>query len=304
MVAAGGHFLLDILGLIPGYGIPFDAMNAIWYAKEGRPTLAAISLIGMVPLVGHASTIGKVGTNAIKILPKVSKASKMAPKVNLLRKGAKAGTAAYSKGPVGSSARFIENVAADVQIMFGLKSFRKNTMWKTIFKMLDEKDSAMGSYNDEIKGVIEKAGGDPSDPETQKILFQLAQHVGNDAKSGGGGEFSAGPGAAELTAASKETVMEFAPWLIKGMATAGAGTAALAGASAMSDGDEEVDAPDEEGGERAEEPKSISATEPKTDKSVAPEENSFASLAKMVSQGDEKQKNDIAGFFGNLLLNK
>lgn len=57
--SAVGHFLLDIVGLIPGLGEPADGLNAAWYLAEGNTTDAAISAAGMVPFVGWFSVGGK-----------------------------------------------------------------------------------------------------------------------------------------------------------------------------------------------------------------------------------------------------
>lgn len=57
--SAVGHFLLDIVGLIPGLGEPADGLNAAWYLSEGNTTDAALSGAGMIPFVGWFSVGGK-----------------------------------------------------------------------------------------------------------------------------------------------------------------------------------------------------------------------------------------------------
>ena len=54
-----GHFGLDMIGLLPGLGEAADALNAVWYASEGRTLDAALSSMGMVPFGGIAATIGR-----------------------------------------------------------------------------------------------------------------------------------------------------------------------------------------------------------------------------------------------------
>lgn len=48
-----GHFVLDVLGLIPVVGVVFDAANAIWYTTEGDYVNAAISAVAAVPGAGY-----------------------------------------------------------------------------------------------------------------------------------------------------------------------------------------------------------------------------------------------------------
>lgn len=52
-----GHVILDIAGLIPGWGEPADLANALWYAEDEQYLNSALSLISMVPELGDA--IGK-----------------------------------------------------------------------------------------------------------------------------------------------------------------------------------------------------------------------------------------------------
>ena len=57
--SAVGHFLLDIVGMIPGFGEPADGLNAAWYLAEGNTTDAALSGAGMIPIAGWFSVGGK-----------------------------------------------------------------------------------------------------------------------------------------------------------------------------------------------------------------------------------------------------
>lgn len=54
------HLLLDIIGLIPGFGEVADGINAIFYAIEGDYVTAGISAAAMLPIAGWVATGGKV----------------------------------------------------------------------------------------------------------------------------------------------------------------------------------------------------------------------------------------------------
>jgi len=60
------HYVLDIVGLIPGAGEFVDLLNGGVYLLEGNPTDASISFAGMLPIGGQLATIGKWGRNALK----------------------------------------------------------------------------------------------------------------------------------------------------------------------------------------------------------------------------------------------
>lgn len=60
-----GHTVLDVGGLVPGWGELADVANAAWYAAEGRYLEAGLSLISVVPVVGDV--IGKGGKLAVKV---------------------------------------------------------------------------------------------------------------------------------------------------------------------------------------------------------------------------------------------
>ena len=47
-----GHTILDVLGFVPGIGVLADLANAIWYYREGNTTMALISAIGALPVLG------------------------------------------------------------------------------------------------------------------------------------------------------------------------------------------------------------------------------------------------------------
>jgi 5-methylcytosine-specific restriction endonuclease McrA len=69
-----GHSALDVAGFIPGYGEPFDAANALWYAGEGDWTNAALSAGAAVPGPGWLATGGKVAHKSGKLTNKIKAA--------------------------------------------------------------------------------------------------------------------------------------------------------------------------------------------------------------------------------------
>jgi hypothetical protein len=63
----GGHFTLDALGLIPGFGEIADGANCAWYFGEDKKVDAGLSCAGMVPFAGWGAAgvkFGKWGTKA------------------------------------------------------------------------------------------------------------------------------------------------------------------------------------------------------------------------------------------------
>ncbi|QTD39540.1 hypothetical protein [Sporosarcina sp. Te-1] len=66
---------LDVFGLIPVIGEPADGINAIIYAARGDTVNATLSVGGMIPFAGWASTGGKPvlkGTDVNKVRNVVS----------------------------------------------------------------------------------------------------------------------------------------------------------------------------------------------------------------------------------------
>jgi len=207
VAAAAGHFILDVIGLVPGVGAPADALNALWYAKEGRHSLAALSLLSMVPGAGQAATGGKYASKAAKLgkyIPKMFKAKKAVKPATGVGK-----TALKSKD-------YTIKAARELQEIMGLKTFKGSLFWKTISSILDEKDNPFGKDSKEIKRVMEKAGGDPADPETQKVVGDLVGHIQHPTPM-------RARGVQGITTASKETIEEFAPWLLSPADAASAG---------------------------------------------------------------------------------
>jgi hypothetical protein len=68
------HLALDVAGLIPGWGEAADLSNAALYASRGKPFMAALSVISMIPVVGDivgkggklATFMAKTGDDAAK----------------------------------------------------------------------------------------------------------------------------------------------------------------------------------------------------------------------------------------------
>ncbi|MGC9443209.1 ALF repeat-containing protein [Streptomyces sp. WG5] len=67
VLSEGGHFSLDVLGLIPGFGEAADGVNCAWYFGEGKKIDAGLSCAGAVPFAGWGAAgvkFGKWGTKA------------------------------------------------------------------------------------------------------------------------------------------------------------------------------------------------------------------------------------------------
>ena len=62
------HTALDIAGLIPGFGIVPDALNAGFYIIEGDWINAGISAAAMIPILGQGATATKQGIRVSKEL--------------------------------------------------------------------------------------------------------------------------------------------------------------------------------------------------------------------------------------------
>ena len=62
-----GHGLLDVAGLIPGFGEPADLLNATWYAVEGDKLNAGLSLAAAAPVVGWGATGAKAANKAKEV---------------------------------------------------------------------------------------------------------------------------------------------------------------------------------------------------------------------------------------------
>ena len=74
-VSNWGHGILDVAGLVPGFGEIFDGLNAAWYAAEGDKANAALSAAAMIPFAGWAATGGKFINKGVKAV-KSAKANK------------------------------------------------------------------------------------------------------------------------------------------------------------------------------------------------------------------------------------
>ena len=56
-----GHAVLDVGGVIPVVGEPFDLLNAAIYTAEGDYENAALASVSAIPLYGYVGTAGKAG---------------------------------------------------------------------------------------------------------------------------------------------------------------------------------------------------------------------------------------------------
>ena len=78
------QFGLDIAGLAPGFGEAADLANAAIYLKRGKPFMAALSVISMIPVVGDV--IGKGGKLAMFMTKSGDDAAKASIKLGGLLK--------------------------------------------------------------------------------------------------------------------------------------------------------------------------------------------------------------------------
>lgn len=60
-----GHTVLDVAGLVPGFGEVADGLNAAWYAAEGDMLNASLSAAAMIPIGGWAATGTKFGLKGL-----------------------------------------------------------------------------------------------------------------------------------------------------------------------------------------------------------------------------------------------
>lgn len=60
------HAILDLGGLVPGAGEPFDIINGSLYSLEGNGRDALLSYAGAAPIAGWAATTGKWAKRALK----------------------------------------------------------------------------------------------------------------------------------------------------------------------------------------------------------------------------------------------
>jgi hypothetical protein len=59
------HYVLDLVGLVPGPGDVADVINAAIYAKEGQYALAALSTLCLIPAIGSAFGAAKIAGKKI-----------------------------------------------------------------------------------------------------------------------------------------------------------------------------------------------------------------------------------------------
>jgi hypothetical protein len=58
------HGVLDVAGLVPGFGEIADGVNALWYLAEGDRVSAGLSAAGAIPILGWGATAAKAGLRA------------------------------------------------------------------------------------------------------------------------------------------------------------------------------------------------------------------------------------------------
>ncbi len=62
VVGGSVHTILDLAGMVPGFGEPADLINAAVYAIEGDYTNATISVVATIPIIGMIGTGGRIVT--------------------------------------------------------------------------------------------------------------------------------------------------------------------------------------------------------------------------------------------------
>ncbi len=67
------QMLLDVIGLVPGFGAPADLLNGLVSAMRGDWWGAGLSLVGVVPIAGEAATAAKIAKNSERYLAGVRK---------------------------------------------------------------------------------------------------------------------------------------------------------------------------------------------------------------------------------------
>jgi hypothetical protein len=67
------QMLLDVVGLIPGFGAPADLLNSLVSAMRGDWLGAGLSLVGVVPIAGEAATAAKIAKNSERYLAGIRK---------------------------------------------------------------------------------------------------------------------------------------------------------------------------------------------------------------------------------------
>jgi len=54
-----GHGVLDVAGLVPGFGEPADLINGLWYTAEGNYIDAGLSFASAIPIAGYGASAAK-----------------------------------------------------------------------------------------------------------------------------------------------------------------------------------------------------------------------------------------------------
>ncbi|MGW1757086.1 RHS repeat-associated core domain-containing protein [Streptomyces mirabilis] len=86
-----GHGVLDVAGLVPGFGEPADLINGLWYTAEGNYIDAGLSYASAIPIAGYGASAAKgaryvnkavdavdTATDTVKAADKVKDAAKNA----------------------------------------------------------------------------------------------------------------------------------------------------------------------------------------------------------------------------------
>jgi YD repeat-containing protein len=106
-----GHAVLDAIGVLDPFGVA-DGINAVWYLSEGNYAGAALSAVGMVPLLGDAAKLGRGAVKgfakkgAVEAAENCGVLVKMQPQELLLRAGKNAAAGAVVGGVIGGSVAY------------------------------------------------------------------------------------------------------------------------------------------------------------------------------------------------------
>lgn len=139
--AGVGHFILDVVGLIPGVGEVADMTNALIYLDEGEYLMAGLSLISVIPEIGDF--IGK-GTKLALWLKNLGKVGEFLSKFG---------------GGIVKIASLIKKYMPKIKIVLDVA--RKN---KTINEYFEK-------INKAIEDFVEMAESDKESEEESKAQF-------------------------------------------------------------------------------------------------------------------------------------
>jgi len=156
------HFMLDLVGLVPGIGEFADLYNAILYIRKGEWLMAGFSLISMLPGLGDA--IGKGG----KIATLIARAGKDPKKV---------------AAAIKSTQRLVKRFSPQIKTL--LRKFEKN---EKVGKYIPHMEKAIGAFAGErnrsvaAKGVAQATQVQEPNKEEASRIMDMAKNEKEDTK--------------------------------------------------------------------------------------------------------------------------